>query len=99
MDGSSPAINLSYPRFGGGISAERFLAAFLLMGAIFATYRWVEPRSVMAGIRRWPHAVGCVVGLAWWLWLSPSALGLAIVLMSVLSRYWHFDRDRSGILN
>jgi hypothetical protein len=31
-----------------------------------------------------PHAVGVLLGLAWWLWLSPSILGLLIGLASVL---------------
>jgi hypothetical protein len=34
-------------------------------------------------LRRWPHATGLVLGLAWWLWLSPSVVGLGIVLASI----------------
>ena len=29
---------------------------------------------------RWPYLFGVGIGLAWWLWLSPSAVGLLIVL-------------------
>ena len=29
---------------------------------------------------RWPYLFGVGCGLAWWLWLSPSAVGLLIVL-------------------
>jgi hypothetical protein len=36
-------------------------------------------------LHRWPHAVGVLVGLAWWLWLTPSLLGWGIVLLSVIS--------------
>ena len=36
-------------------------------------------------LARWPHAPGVVLGLAWWLWLSPSVLGLVIALASVLA--------------
>jgi hypothetical protein len=43
--------------------------------------------------RRWPQAIGVVAGLAWWLCLQPSALGLVIVLASLaaslLSRWAH----------
>jgi phage shock protein PspC (stress-responsive transcriptional regulator) len=33
---------------------------------------------------RWPYAFGVAAGLAWWLWLSPSVIGLAIVAVCVL---------------
>ena len=34
---------------------------------------------------RWPHVVGTLLGLAWWLWLSPSILGLGIALVCVIA--------------
>jgi len=34
---------------------------------------------------RWPHAIGVLIGILWWAWLSPSWLGLAIIAASV----WH----------
>ena len=43
-------------------------------------------RGRLTGVlRRWPHAAGAVLGLAWWLWLTPSVLGLGIALASVLA--------------
>jgi hypothetical protein len=38
----------------------------------------------LALLRRWPRVAGVAVGLAWWLWLKPSILGLAIVALSLL---------------
>ena len=35
--------------------------------------------------RRHPHWIGVAVGLCWWLWLAPSALGWVIVAVSLLS--------------
>ncbi|NUQ61404.1 MAG: hypothetical protein HUU20_02880 [Pirellulales bacterium] len=32
---------------------------------------------------RWPAAIGVLVGLAWWAWLEPSALGWVIVLLTL----------------
>ena len=39
-------------------------------------------------LRRWPHILGVVLGLVWWLWLWPSILGLGIVLASILAAGW-----------
>ncbi|MEN6457671.1 MAG: hypothetical protein ABFC63_01970 [Thermoguttaceae bacterium] len=60
--------------------APRLLAAgcALLLGAltILAWRRgWLRP------LTRRPWAAGLMLGVAWWLWLSPSALGLLIALV------------------
>jgi hypothetical protein len=42
-------------------------------------------------LSRWPHLFGVVVGLAWWLWLAPSAVGwliVAVFLASSLRPTW-----------
>ncbi len=44
--------------------------------------------------RRWPNLAGIVLGIAWWLWASPSALGLAIVA-AILVRQVIFRWRRS----
>ena len=36
---------------------------------------------------RWPYVFGAGLGLAWWLWLSPSAVGLLIVLAVLLRQF------------
>jgi hypothetical protein len=36
-------------------------------------------------LRRWPHACGVILGLAWWLWLWPSVVGLLIVIASLVA--------------
>jgi hypothetical protein len=43
------------------------------------------PGTVTAALRRWPYAAGVALGLAWWFWLSPSVLGLVIVLGCVFA--------------
>ena len=36
---------------------------------------------------RWPYVFGVGIGLAWWLWLSPSVVGLLIVLAVLLRQH------------
>jgi len=36
---------------------------------------------------RWPYIFGVGIGLAWWLWLSPSAVGLLIVLAVLVRQF------------
>ena len=50
---------------------------------------------------RWPHLLGVVAGLAWWLWLSPSVLGWAIVLVSLVASFrsgWRLPRQHDSTI-
>jgi hypothetical protein len=62
----------------------RFVAAF----SILAASAWLVLRgnSNLASdfLLRWPYAAAVVLGIAWWLWLSPSALGLIIAITGVI---------------
>jgi hypothetical protein len=57
--------------------------------------RWLLVLVVLAGIMlvrrnstlheflgRWPFAWGALGGLAWWLWLSPSMVGILVMLLA-----------------
>lgn len=46
--------------------------------------------------RRWPQAIGVLAGLAWWLWLSPSVLGLLLVAACVATSVRSGWRSLSG---
>ncbi len=63
---------------------RRMAAAVLALLACLAV-AGVIPGTWTDTLRHWPHAIGVVLGLAWWLWLSPSVLGLGIALVSVLA--------------
>jgi hypothetical protein len=43
-------------------------------------------------LARRPYVFGVGIGLAWWLWLSPSALGLLIVLAVLLRQFLPWQR-------
>ena len=77
------SITLSYRRAEPGRLEPRLGSAAGLSLLVLAML-WVLKRGTLAEwFRRWPCAVGVVVGLAWWLWLAPSILGWGIVLMSL----------------
>jgi hypothetical protein len=57
------------------------LAALLAIALVAAGIAALVERGVLGHLfARWPCAFGVALGLGWWLFLRPSALGLAIVL-------------------
>lgn len=80
---------------GGGRPAGRLAAAVLLGLGTVLTVSGLRRGWVAALLRQWPAAAGVVLGLAWWLWLSPSVLGWAIVLTSLVAS-WRSGWRRSA---
>jgi hypothetical protein len=71
----------------------RWSAALALVAAGAAMVRYpqlVEP--IGRAVQRWPHAAVALAGLAWWLMLAPSGVGLVIVALAVA----FFVRQRLG---
>ncbi len=82
-DTQTGAIVLEYVRLESGGLLQRLAGAFglaLLAGLAIAGIRKGIPAALF---ERWPHMIGVTIGLAWWLWLTPSVLGLALVLFSL----------------
>ena len=51
-------------------------------------------------LHRWPHVAGALIGLGWWLWLWPSAVGLLVVgvcLVTSLRLGWRRTQGGSVI--
>jgi hypothetical protein len=49
--------------------------------------------------RRWPHALGVMAGVAWWLWLTPSVLGWILIIGSLLASMrpaWRGTRESAS---
>ena len=63
----------------------RWLAAGVLLAVSAFVYLFSKHTPVPEWLARWPQAAGVLIGLAWWMWLSPSLLGWAIVLLSVVT--------------
>ena len=59
------------------------MLALLMLGLASAVP--VTRRAAHHVWTRWPFTFGILLGTAWWLWLVPSVLGLAIILLSTLA--------------
>lgn len=63
------------------------------LGRVVAGMGWIALLGLFAftlrrgllveSFRRWPQTMGVLVGLIWWLWLSPSVLGLVLAIACV----------------
>jgi hypothetical protein len=72
----------------------RLAAAIALIAVAIPAVTLVRCRPPMEWLFRRPIVVGIVLGLTWWLWASPSALGLALVA-AILVRQLVFRLRRS----
>jgi hypothetical protein len=58
------------------------LSASLWLGLTAAVAMTLRAGWLGEMFRRWPHAVGVLIGVIWWLWLWPSPIGLLLVFVS-----------------
>ena len=95
-DGWYPSVSCMYPGrratlqlvYRDEIQRSEFarwcaLAALIAIGATLSLER--SRGEVVRVMRRHPQTIGVVLGLFWWLWLSPSPVGLLIVVLSLVS--------------
>ena len=61
------------------------IAEFLFAVGLAAL--WIRRGLLWNCFARWPYVFGIGIGLAWWLWLSPSAVGLLIVLAVLVRQF------------
>jgi hypothetical protein len=65
----------------------RLLGAAGLLAAAGLTALLIRRDLLRKWFTRRPYVFGVGIGVAWWLWLSPSVVGLVIVLVVVLRRF------------
>jgi hypothetical protein len=85
--GPNDALTLDYRPTG----AESWLSRLAGIAG-FLAIAWLAALLIRRGLlsswfARWPLLFGVAFGLAWWLWLSPSALGLVIALLVVFRHF------------
>jgi len=86
-NGATDSITLDYRPSQGRSWLPRLaaIAGFLaIVGLVALLFR---RGRLWKWFARWPYLFGVGVGLVWWLWLSPSALGLLIVLVVLLRQF------------
>jgi hypothetical protein len=74
----SPAAGLSWP--------EIALAAAVTLAVALLAMQLLTRSLLWRILVRRPYAIGIVIGVVWWLCLSPSALGLLLVIVSLVAR-------------
>jgi len=82
--GATDAIVLDYRPPGSQSWLPRLAAIGGFLAVVGLVALLVRRGLLWTWFARWPYLLGIGIGLAWWLWLSPSALGLFIVLAVVL---------------
>ena len=86
FEGQQTDLDLVYP--GIPRSSDFGLRLLVALGIFFiAGVGWKLKRMGSLGEwwARWPYVTGVCVGLGWWLWLSPSLLGLVIMAVSSIA--------------
>lgn len=58
------------------------IAGLLVVGSALVVGTWRG--HLQKWVARWPHLAVTIVGLGWWLWLTPSTVGLLIAGIAVL---------------
>ena len=94
-------VEVNYARTPAGDLPARLTAAVGLLAAALVLYLVASRGQVGEWLARWPHACGVAVGIAWWLFLAPSVLGLVLVAVSVLGAFrspWKTMRTRQDPL-
>ena len=86
FEGEQTQLELVYPgiRRSSDFSLRLLVALAWLLAA--ACCWQMHQRGILGEWwARWPYVAGACIGLAWWLWLRPSLLGLVIMGLSALA--------------
>ncbi|HUY37050.1 MAG TPA: hypothetical protein VMV69_30305 [Pirellulales bacterium] len=66
---------------------RRVTAAIVVALAALVLAAGLAVRTPLDAWRQWPQVWGVAAGIGWWLWLTPSALGWVIVVLSLGSAW------------
>jgi hypothetical protein len=96
FDGTTDSLGIDCRMSERPSAAGRRLAALavlcLTVLIVWGIVRGVFERKTIP----WPHAIGVLLGLAWWIWLAPSVLGLCIAAANIVAMGWRRQAKRVG---
>lgn len=77
-------LRLRFPRPIANDQAQRVALALMFVAAVVLFSTVVPRRTISESVLQWPGAIAIVVGVFWWLCLTPSILGLLWIVFIVL---------------
>ncbi len=84
-DGFSGVLEIDFRQPARGYNSPRMIGAILAFGGLLMVYLLLTRGPLGELLIQWPFACGVLLGLAWWTFLSPPVLGLAIVAVFSLA--------------
>jgi hypothetical protein len=81
--GSSSTIDVHAQSLGADSIIGRIGPAAFFLGIVAALYVLITRGPLVEWCIRWPYAFAALFGLVWWMWLTPSVVGLAFVIVSL----------------
>ena len=85
FEGNTRAITVAYIETESGWLSRRLGLASMVLTFVLMLGLALHRGLLGEFFCRWPHLVCVLLGLAWWLWLWPSIIGLLIVAVSLAS--------------
>jgi hypothetical protein len=85
--GSSDSFQLDYASTRLHDLGRRGLMATALFGLVALFVLGRRNRTLNEWGLRWPYVVGVLLGMVWWLFCTPSLLGLAVILAAVIGAF------------
>jgi len=101
FSGNVPAVTVAYSETESGWLSRRMGSASILVTLVVILGLALHRGLLGELFCRWPHLVGVLAGIVWWLWMWPSVLGLLIVaasLASLLRGGWKTTRQSRDAL-
>jgi hypothetical protein len=86
-DGAPDRIAVEYLPSGARSWLPRLAGIAVLLAAVAVLGLLLRRDLLGSCFARWPYLFGVGIGLAWWLWLSPSIVGLLIAVAVLLTKF------------
>ncbi len=99
VDGPATSINIELKPVEHITAAGRIAASLCLAGVVGLFILGLRRGTWAMILKKRPCAVSVAAGLAWWWWLRPSALGLAVAVLIIVCRLvhrWQMPQTKSG---